>query len=186
MWLPFGKGRHECAADDTEHRLHVVTHSARVALLAAWLARELGVDGDERDDLWHAARLHEVGMVSVPSKLVRRPAPLTRRELRRVRQQARVGAELARTMRRPLSALLIEHQYDDYETLKRRFPRGSDAFLLVGIFRVADVLDAMTAPRPYQQPVPEPRRLEVLREGAGSRFHPEAVRTLLSAWPDPG
>lgn len=186
MWLPFGKRRRKRDADDADHRLHVVTHSARVALLASWLARELGVGDDRRDEVWYAARLHEVGMISVPSGLVGRPAPLTRGELRRVREQARVGAEMARSMGRPLSALLIEHQYDDYDTLRRTLPRGSDDALLAGIFRVADVLDAMTAPRPYQPPVPEGRRLEVLREGSGTRFHPEAVRALLGAWPGPG
>ncbi|HEX2094237.1 MAG TPA: HD domain-containing phosphohydrolase [Longimicrobiaceae bacterium] len=164
-----------------EQQLHTLTHCARVSLTAGWLAKQAGARHDDFHDVRYAARMHEVGMISVPAELVRKRGPLTPEELDRIRSQARIGAEIARTLRRPLAALLIENQYTDYEELERRFRPGSREFLLVGILRVADVFDALTRPRPYQSPVPRDRCLEILRAGAGTRFHPDVVRTLQNA-----
>lgn len=167
------------AVEWREHRLHVVSHCARVSLAAARLAGEVGVAGDALYDLQYAARLHEVGMIGVPAELVRRRGPLTDEERERIEAQARIGAEVARTMRRSLAAVLIENQYADHQEVQRRFRAGSSECLLTGILRVADVFDTLTAPRPYHRPVPEGRALEILREGAGTRFHPEVVEALL-------
>lgn len=162
-----------------EHQLQTVSHCARVAMTARWLAQQAGVRGDDLYDVQFASRMHEVGMITVPAKLVRKKGPLTQAELDRIRAQARVGAEIARTMQRPLAALMIEHQYTDYQSLERKFSRDSLEFLLIGILRVADVFDAMMRPRPYQSPLPENRRLEIIRAGAGTKFHPGAVEALL-------
>jgi len=170
------------AVEWKEHQLHVVSHCARVSLTATWLAQQAGIAGDTFHDLQYAARMHEVGMIAVPTELLRKPGPLTAEELERIRSQARIGAEVARTMRRPLAGVIIENQYTDYEALRRRFAAGSTEFLLTGILRVADVFDALTTPRPYQRPVPESRGLEILRAGAGTKFHPDAVQTLLRGW----
>jgi response regulator RpfG family c-di-GMP phosphodiesterase len=141
-----------------EHQFQTVSHCARVAITARWLAQQAGVRGDQ---------------------LVKKKGPLTAEELGRIRSQARIGAEIARTMQRPLAALMIEHQYTDYATLERKFSPDSLEFLLIGILRVADVFDAMMRPRPYQSPLPENRRLEIIRAGAGTKFHPEAVEALM-------
>ncbi|HEX2190827.1 MAG TPA: HD domain-containing phosphohydrolase [Longimicrobiaceae bacterium] len=168
-----------CCVETREHQLQTVSHCARVAMTARWLAQQVGVRGEDLYDVQYAARMHEVGMVGVPAKLVRKKGPLTPDELERIRSQARTGAEVARAMRRPLAALMIEHQYTDYDTLVRQFARDSKEFLLIGILRVADVFDAMMRPRPYQSPLPEDRRLEIIRAGAGTKFHPAAVEALL-------
>lgn len=167
------------AVEWKEHRLHVVSHCARVSLAAGRVAGEMGVDGDALYDLQYAARLHEVGMIGVPAELVRKRGPLTGEERERLHAQARIGAEVARTMRRSLAAVLIENQYAEHEEVQRRLRAGSTECLLTGILRVADVFDTLTAPRPYHRPVPESRALEILREGAGTRFHPEVVEALL-------
>lgn len=167
------------AVEMREYQFNVVSHCARVSLTATWLARQVGVRGDDLHDVQLAARMHEVGMITVSPKLVRKRGALTPEELDQIRAQARVGAEIARTMQRPLAALMIENQYTDYETLARRFSRDSREFLLIGILRVADVFDAMKRPRPYQSPLPEDRRLEILQAGSGTKFHPAAVEALL-------
>lgn len=165
-----------------EHQLGIVSHCARVSLTAGWLARQVGVQGDAFHDVQFAARMHEVGMISVPPVLLRKRGALTPDELERIRSQARIGAEIARTLRRPLAALLIEHQYTDYAELETLVSPRSREFLLVGLLRVADVFDAMTTPRPYQNALPEQRRIEILRAGAGTKFHPRAVEALLHGW----
>ena len=127
-----------------------------------------------------AARLHEVGVFGVPPELLHRPAPLSEEELETVRGQARVSAGVARLIHPPRVAELIENQYEDHRKLAEGDRIGDRDVLLAGILRVADVYAAVTWPRPYQDPMPAPFRDELLRAGAGTRFHPLAVESALT------
>jgi response regulator RpfG family c-di-GMP phosphodiesterase len=160
---------------DTE--LDIVDHCTLVAEIAARIGRLLRISEAEAYILDTAARLHEIGMFAVPPALLKRAAPLSPEELALVRSQARLSAEIASTMHHPRVVELIEHQYDDYAELTEKLEEPS--LLLAGILRVADLIAAVTRPRPYQVPLPGDRRAELLRSGAGTRFHPAAVRCAL-------
>jgi response regulator RpfG family c-di-GMP phosphodiesterase len=160
-------------------RFGLVEHSARVALLARWIAEQMEVPEEEVVVLEHAAQLHEIGMIAVPHTLIRTPRPLTTAELAQVRAHAAIGAQIVRAAYDPIKGDLVEHQYSDYATLCRTF-RGADMTAeLAGILRVADVFDTLLHPRPYQQDVPRDRWQEVIGSGAGTRFHPAASTVLL-------
>ncbi|HEX7241251.1 MAG TPA: HD domain-containing protein [Longimicrobiaceae bacterium] len=166
-----------------EPRLRVGEHCARVARLVGRMARELEIVGDHRRALLRAAQLHEVGMIAVPLELVEFPGRLAPDQLARIRAQALFGAEIVRKTEGLLTAWLVQHQYTDHQVLRRRFPDHGRELLLAGLFRVADVADALTVPRPYQDRLPEARRRDVLFQGSGTRFHPEAVEALLEMGP---
>ena len=56
-------------------------------------------------------------------------------------------------------------------------------FLLTGILRVVDAWDAMTSERSYRHALPRSYWEPFLRAGAGTRFNPQAVATLLRVLP---
>jgi HD-GYP domain-containing protein (c-di-GMP phosphodiesterase class II) len=153
-------------------------HSARVAVISERIAAALGVSAPARAGLVQAACLHEVGMVAVPEDLVRRPAPLRGDELQRVRAQAMIGAELVRAMYDARIAELVANQYRDYSELVHDY-ECPELCRLAGILRVADVVDAVTSPRPYQDAMPVEAIVELLERGVGTRFHPGAVAAAL-------
>jgi HD-GYP domain-containing protein (c-di-GMP phosphodiesterase class II) len=153
-------------------------HSARVAVISERIAAALAVPAPAREGLVQAACLHEVGMVAVPEDLVRRPAPLRDEELQRVRAQAMIGAELVRAMYDARIAELVANQYRDYSELVHDY-ECPELCQLAGILRVADVIDAVTCPRPYQDAMRVAEIVELLERGAGTRFHPGAVAAAL-------
>jgi response regulator RpfG family c-di-GMP phosphodiesterase len=167
------------AFDARDPGLDIVGHSSRVARLAEDLARGMGLSERDVEVLARAAQLHEIGMISVPQELLERPSQLSPEELARVRFQAVVGAEIVRAAYDDRTAVLIERQYLDYAWLARTTQLAPTELLLSGILRVADVLDAVSRPRPYQDPMPAERQREVLRSGMGSRFHPLVVHSGL-------
>jgi HD-GYP domain-containing protein (c-di-GMP phosphodiesterase class II) len=153
-------------------------HSARVAVISERIAAALGVRAQAREGLVQAACLHEVGMAAVPEDLVQRPAPLRDEELQRVRAQAMIGAELVRATHEERIAELVANQYRDYSELVHDY-ECPELCRLAGILRVADVIDAVTSPRPYQDAMPVEEIVELLERGSGTRFHPGAVTAAL-------
>jgi response regulator RpfG family c-di-GMP phosphodiesterase len=157
--------------------LDIVEHCTLVADMCGTLGQLLRISLADAYILDTAARLHEIGMFSVPPDLLTRDAPLSEEELARVRSQARLSAEIAATMHHPRVVRLIEHQYVDYAELAGKL--DDQDLLLAGIFRVADLIAAVTHPRPYQRPLPWEGRVELLRGGAGTQFHPLVVEGAL-------
>ena len=159
-------------------KLQFVEHCTRVAHLADCVAAELGVPEDARDLLGDAARLHEIGMISVPAAILEAPTRLDPEDRALIREHAAVGAQIVRATHSERTARLVEHQYTDFARLQELFGDDVD-LLLAGILRAADVFDAVTHPRPYQDRLRSTHRERILAQGAGSRFHPRAVEVLL-------
>jgi response regulator RpfG family c-di-GMP phosphodiesterase len=157
--------------------LDIVRHCTLVADFCGTLGRFLDLSLGEMYIVDTAARLHEIGMFMVPTALLKRPAPLSAEELARVRSQARLSAEIAATMHHPRVARLIEHQYDDYSALVGKLDESD--LLRAGIVRVADLIAAVTRPRPYQGALSWEKRVRLLRAGAGTHFHPRVVECAL-------
>lgn len=164
--------------DARNARLRFVEHCTRVADLADHVAAELGVQAEARNLLGAAAQLHEIGMVSVPAAILEAPTRLHPEDRARIREHAAVGAEIVRATYSERTARLVEHQYTDFAGLQQVFPDEVD-LLLAGILRAADVFDAVTHPRPYQDRLRTTHRERILVQGSGSRFHPRAVEVLL-------
>lgn len=155
-------------------------HCSRVAELSRLVAEEMGVDETEIELLHAAALLHEIGKMGVSLELLHKTTPLTPDELEQIRAHTRVGAQIVGavpSLRR--IAPLIENQYTPYAELPCRISPEQPEFLLAGILRVVDTYDAMTSDRSYRGTLPREKWEPVLRGGAGSKFHPEAVVALL-------
>lgn len=165
-----------------DHYMH--GHCERVAegCRAVAVAMELG--DEEVEMLVQAAQLHEIGKMAVPLELLQKTDPLTADELERIRSHTTVGANIVRevpALKR--LAPLIEHQMTDHSELAGEVSPVAREFLLVGILRVVDAWDAMTSERSYRQALPRSYWEPFLRAGAGTRFNPQAVATLLRVLP---
>lgn len=160
-------------------------HADRVAEGCRLVAVALNVNEEDASMLEQAARLHEIGKISIPVELLQKTDPLTPEELERIRSHPRVGADIVRgvpTLRR--LAPLIEHHMTEHCELAGHVSPVKPEFLLIGILRVVDAWDAMTSDRSYRPAMPRAYWEPFLRAGAGTRFHPQAVATLMRVLPD--
>jgi HD-GYP domain-containing protein (c-di-GMP phosphodiesterase class II) len=159
-------------------------HCARVANLAQRMATRLGVDAAERDRLYTAARLHEIGKISVPLELLHKSTPLSTAELTRIRGHAEAGARILGAIP-SLSYLapLIAHHVTPHSALADHSAPDAVEFLLISILRVADAYDAMTSDRASRTSLSPAEAVALLESGADTAFHPGVVRTLLNLEP---
>jgi putative nucleotidyltransferase with HDIG domain len=151
-------------------------HQRRTALLAARIARELGLAGRAVVGVWFGALIHDVGKIYVPSEILNRPGRLSRVELDLVREHAAVGYDIVHHIAFPWPVAEIVHQH--HERLDGSgYPGGlrGDAILLdARIVGVADVFEAMSSHRPYRPALRKDLALAELAEGRG-RFYDAAV-----------
>lgn len=155
-------------------------HSTRVATIADGLARVLQVNAREREDLRHAALLHDIGKLALPNSILDKPGSLTPDEWSEVRQHP--GHTYRILSRVPLLSGLAACAAAHHERLDGSgYPNGLRAEQLDAMARllaVSDVFEALTAHRPYRPALEPVDALRLMHGDAGRGLWPEGLRSL--------
>ncbi len=155
-------------------------HSERVAALTELLARELGLDPADREAARIGARVHDIGKVAVPARVLRKPGPLDDAERALVRRHPEVADRLLGTLGLPEAARAMARSHHE-RFAGGGYPdglRGESIPLAARILAVADALDAMTADRPYRRALPADEAITEIERCAGEQFCPRVVGAL--------
>ena len=154
-------------------------HSQAVANLTIALARRLGVEGKELDDIWLAALLHDVGKIAVPEGILSKPGPLSDIERALVERHPVVGFELLRDMGlSPVDTYVLHHHEQwagtgyPHRLVGPEIPFGSR------LIHVADAFHALTSNRAYRRAVSVEAAMHELQGESGRQFDPLVVSTL--------
>jgi len=155
-------------------------HSGRVAEYAGGVAQLLGWQGPDLALLRMAAMLHDVGKVSLPDNILRKPGPLDPQEFEMVKEHPVTGAELVARVD-GLEPILpwIRHSHEHFDG--SGYPDGLSGEEIPEASRVllvADAFDALTSDRPYRPGVGPHEALEELERCAGQQFDPRCVSAL--------
>jgi cyclic di-GMP phosphodiesterase len=158
-------------------------HSTRVADLSALIAAELGLGDEQVEQVRMAGRLHDIGKIGIREEILGKEGPLTTEEYEQVKQHVVVGSQILA----PLAHLgdIIAYVRSHHERwdgqgypdqLKREeIPLGAR------ILGAAEIYDALTTSRPYQEKMPPEVAVERMRDLAGSVLDPEVYRALETA-----
>lgn len=158
-------------------------HAERVGELAARLAEELGLSGEEAEMIRDAAPLHDIGMVVVPDRVLLKETELTPDEEKLMRTHAANGARILAESDIPVMRLASEIAHTHHERWDGDgYPRGlAGAEIPVAgrIVAVADSFEALTHDRPFRGAESAARALEEIRGGRGAQFDPRVVDALV-------
>jgi len=166
-----------------QHDRATAEHSARVRRYALWVAEDLGLSQERRQQLSLAALLHDVGKTFLPGALLNKPGRLTPEEYCRVQEHPAVGERMLHALLAPpevLAAIRWHHERPDGTGYPDRL-RSDQIPLLAQVLAVADSFDAMTTVRPYRKAMNWVEALDCLRGGKGSQFDPEVVERFARA-----
>ncbi|MHB8571899.1 MAG: HD-GYP domain-containing protein [Candidatus Dormibacteria bacterium] len=162
------------------HWAHTEGRSSRIASYCAMLAHEVVLTDQERADLALAARVHDIGMVGIPSEIPRKKGRLTPTEFATMRRHAEIGADILEgTPGLEGVARLVRHHHERYDGTG--YPaglRGAEIPLGSAIIGVAEALDAMTQARPYRRRSSIEAAVKLIRQGNATQFHPMVVDAL--------
>ncbi len=151
----------------------------RVARLARLLAQELGWSEPDAESLEVAARLHDIGKISVADDIVAARRVLTADEMQAIRDHCNVGADLLRQTELEnarLAADVAAYHHEAWDGSGYPHGIGGTAIPLAArIVAIADAFDAMTRERPYRPRLGIDEALARLQEGAGTHHDPVLV-----------
>jgi PAS domain S-box-containing protein/putative nucleotidyltransferase with HDIG domain len=163
-------------------------HTQRVGEMAAEIALHLGMDSERVKQLRDAARLHDVGKIAIPDRILLNPGKLSAQEAELMRTHAALGAVLLRRTSSPVLQMASTIAASHHEWWDGTgYPAGlaGERIPLVGrIVAVADVFDALTHDRPYKAAWPIKRAIDRIARGAGSQFDPRVVSAFLEVVQD--
>jgi diguanylate cyclase (GGDEF)-like protein len=167
------------AAESRE--LHAAGHGDQVARVAQNIGQALGLPPDELAELAFVARVHDIGKLFLPEKILNKAGSLSEDEYYLVKLHAQVGGEVVATLpgsRRMRQA--IEHHHEAFNgTGYPNGLRGEEIPLLARILAVADAYSNMTSERSFAPAKTAERALTELEELSGLRFDGMVVRLLI-------
>jgi PAS domain S-box-containing protein len=155
-------------------------HIQRVHAIGLLLARTVAPDQAEDPQLAYGFLLHDIGKLSVPDAVLKKPGPLTDGEWTLMRRHPEAGARILDAipfLDRAVDVVLHHHERWD----GRGYPNGlgeDEIPLWARIFSVADTVDAITSDRPYRPGRPLDEAIDEILARAGTQFDPACAAAL--------
>jgi putative nucleotidyltransferase with HDIG domain len=157
-------------------------HSRAVGAWCRRIGKAMGLNAEQQEFASLCGILHDVGKVSTPLSILVKPGPLTDDEWVTMRAHSRIGAKMLEripSLKEVAPIIRAHHERIDGKGYPDRLS-GNQIPLMARIIAVADSFHAMISKRPYRDPVPIQKAVEILAEGSGTQWDPVVVDAMLS------
>jgi putative nucleotidyltransferase with HDIG domain len=155
-------------------------HTRRVALRAVQVGEELGLSPVRLRELATGAIVHDIGKLTVPDGVLKKPGKLTAEEFDAVKRHSENGYRTLKELgfRESVRRLVLDH----HERLDGSgYPRGlggPSISLDARILGVCDVYDALISNRVYREAFTHEQAIAILHEEAGTKLDRRCVAAL--------
>jgi putative two-component system response regulator len=156
-------------------------HSARVADLSANVATEMGLNEEDVERVRMAGRLHDLGKIGTRDAVVSKEGPLTPEEFEHVKQHVIIGAQILAPLVHlgdVVSMVRSHHERVD----GTGYPDGlSGEDIPIGgrIIAAAEIYDALTTSRPYQEQMTPEQAVERMADLSGTVLDTQVYDALV-------
>ena len=156
-------------------------HSVRVAEYSALLAKRLGWNEADVQNLKYVALLHDIGKVGIPDNILNKPGRLTESEFNIIKSHTTIGGEILKDIE-TIAGVDEGAKYHHERYDGKGYPCGFEGEHIPEVARiicVADAYDAMRSRRIYRDSL----SLDVIRKelinGKGTQFDPTFVTAFV-------
>ncbi len=140
------------------------SHSERVAELAVGTGAQLGFDADLQRTLRRAGLLHDIGKLAVSNRILDKPGKLTDAEFDAIKSHPVYTLQILE--RAPCFEQFAELAANHHEKLDGSgYPRrlvAEQLDLPMRVLAVSDIYEALTAKRPYREPLEPAQALAII------------------------
>jgi len=155
-------------------------HSARVADLSATIAAQLGVSEEEVERVRIAGRLHDIGKIGTREAVLNKQGALTPEEFEHVKQHVVIGSQILAPLPHLgdiIAAIRAHHERWDGTGYPDGL-RGDEIPLAARVIGAAEVYDALSTSRPYQDKMTPEQAVERMADLSGAVLDPAVFAAL--------
>lgn len=151
-------------------------HEQGVAKLSKQIAEEMGMAEDDVAAIEVSALVHDIGKLAVPAEILTKPGRISKTEFELIKVHSQAGHDILKDIdfAWPVADIVLQH----HERLDGSgYPNGivGDEMLMAArVIAVADVIEAMSAHRPYRAALGLDVAMAEIT-GHPERFDPEVV-----------
>src|SRR5580704_10117049 len=166
------------AAELREH--NAAGHGEQCGHYTGIIARGRNLSGQEVEDIIFAGRVHDLGKLFIPDRILNKPGALTEDEFAVIKTHPQVGAEVLRAIPEiERVAQAIESHHEAFDGGGYPFGLKGESIPLYGrIVAVADAYVNMTSDRSFAPPKTDEQAMVELGKLSGTRFDGMIVRLL--------
>jgi len=156
-------------------------HQPRVTQLACAIAEEMGLSEDQIEGIRMAGLIHDIGKIVVPAEILNKPGPLTEVQYEMIKMNPQAGYDILKEIKFPwpVAQIVLQH----HELMDGSgYPQGlSGEGIMVEarILTVANVVEAMTAHRPYRPAYDIKEAFAEISQNRGVKYDSSAVDACL-------
>jgi diguanylate cyclase (GGDEF)-like protein len=155
-------------------------HSENVGKISAKIAETMGCEDSFSQQMYLCGLLHDVGKLGLEQSLIQKAGRLTPDEFEQIKRHPDLSAQIVMNAGLGDIAGWVRHHHEHFDG--SGYPlglSGHDIPLGSRIVLVAEAFDVMTSDRSYRQAMSIHDATQELLLGAGSRFDPDVVGTLV-------
>lgn len=156
-------------------------HQRRVAHLAANMARVLKLPEERVEGIFLGSLIHDIGKIAIPSEILSRPGKLMEEDVKYLKIHCRKGHEILKPVNFPwpvAEIALQHHEHLDGSGYPQGL-KGTQILLESHIVCVADVVESLTAHRPYRPAHSIEDALSTINARAGEWYDARLVEVCI-------
>lgn len=167
---------------------HTAGHQRRVAQLAEAIAREMDLGDDAAEGLRVMGNIHDIGKIFVPVEILNKPGKISNLDYVIIQSHPQAAYDILKNIHFPwpVARAVLQH----HERLNGSgYPaglRGEEIMLEARILSVADVVEAMSARRPYRRDGNLEIALQEIIDNRGILYDSRAVDACLRVFRERG
>ncbi|MGE4445983.1 MAG: HD domain-containing phosphohydrolase [Synergistaceae bacterium] len=161
-------------------------HCGRLVEISKMIGEALKLSERELDKLTLLAKLHDIGKVGIPERILLNPGKLSEAEWVEMKKHPEIGYRIAVAAPElePIAEYILYHQ-EHWDG--KGYPKnlaGEKIPLLSRIIAIADAYDAMTQDRVYRKAITHQAALEEIKNNAGTQFDPQIAKLFVEVVSD--
>ncbi len=160
-------------------------HCLRVAMMAASVSAELGMDESGTKEVVVSGLLHDIGKSNIDHDIIIKPGKLTDDEFAEIKRHPVIGYNILKNSGEYNSNIMSGVLFHQEKYDGTGYPTGlvgEKIPLIARILTVCDVFDALTSNRPYRKPWSVAETEEYILGGSGQHFDYDVTRAFLRAF----
>ena len=156
-------------------------HSSRVSQYCSLMGECLGLSEGEKLELELAGRMHDIGKISIPDTILRKPGKLNDEEWNIMRNHTTNGYQILRSADQ--YSRLAEYSLTHHERMDGKgYPqglKGEEIPLFSRIIAICDAYEAMTSDRQYRKAMTSQEAVKEIIRCAGTQFDEKLVKIFI-------